>query len=405
MPRRYNLRNRVPERDSPPKNRDSEQEEVEEEEDESEDEIQSPQQQKRSSSGHRPESDDDIDSHPSDYNSSALSTTASDSFTFESGHSQAARHRGENVKKLYPCLPPQSDSPVSRRRDIHHRSSHSPPKNSSTGRLYGDRRHLEEWAETSQRKHRKRKAPESNQSTAWCGLPACLCVVAIVILLGVLVLNKLSGSTPRVEDKGNHFDTFSKKIDELKGNYPEQDERFWRTIKSCARHVFDSDEATYPAVLLMVGEKGNAAQAASLAQDVGQRFESTLSSRSSPDKAALLDLTVSPGKVGADKQKLLLDNWLKQVLNNTHTAIVLNHLEALSPEAALLLHGYCDGDNAPYKQAMLILGLYLDQPVANDKAAESALKKMWVSKLSEDKVAALLSRVANNIVLLRGPPK
>ena len=80
-------------------------------------------------------------------------------------------------------------------------------------------------------------------------------------------------------------------------------------------------------------------------------------------------------------------------------------MEALSPEAALLLHGYCDGDNAPYKQAMLILGLYLDQPVANDKAAESALKKMWVSKLSEDKVAALLSRVANNIVLLRGPPK
>ena len=236
--------------------------------------------------------------------------------------------------------------------------------------------------------------------------PYGVCVAGIILFGGYVIHNRIFDSRPlttKAED--SHFDTFAEKVDELKGKYAEQNERLWRVVKSCTRHVFDSQEVTYPAVLLMVSERGNAAQAAALAEDVGQRFESILSEQASLSKAASLNLTVLPGKVEANKQKLDLDNWLKQKLNDPHTAVILNHLEILSPEAALLLHDYCDNDNAPYKRVMLILGLYLEQPVDSPQAAELELKKMWMSKLSEDKVGALLSRVANNIALVTTLPK
>lgn len=232
-----------------------------------------------------------------------------------------------------------------------------------------------------------------------------MCIV-ILLVLCYLICNKVFVPRPHItKAKDSHFDMFAEKVDELKGKYAEQNKRFWRVVKSCTRHIFDSQEVTYPAVLLMVSERGNAAQAAALAEDVGQRFESILSEQASLSKAASLNLTVLPGKVEANKQKLDLDNWLKQKLNDSHTAVILHHLEILSPEAALLLHGYCDNDNAPYKRVMLILGLYLEQPVDSPQAAELELKKMWMSKLSEDKVGALLSRVANNIALVTTLPK
>lgn len=291
-------------------------------------------------------------------------------------------------------MPEPGGRPVSRRHDHHNRSPRLTAPRSSTRGSSGDWHYSEESA---------KKAPDNNNALSWT---SWVCVAGIILLLGYLIHNRIFDSRPlttKAED--SHFDTFSEKVDELKGKYTEQNERLWRVVKSCTRHVFDSQEVTYPAVLLMVSERGNAAQAAALAEDVGQRFESILSEQASLSKAASLNLTVLPGKVEANKQKLDLDNWLKQKLNDPHTAVILNHLEILSPEAALLLHDYCDNNNAPYKRVMLILGLYLEQPVDSPQAAELELKKMWMSKLSEDKVGALLSRVANNIALVTTLPK
>ena len=390
MSHQYTLRNRRSKQSNPPKYRESD----EEDEDESEEEVaQSPQQQNRRSAIDSDDQTDDGDSPVRDYNSSALSTTASDSFSFDSGHSPSARHQ-ENAGRLYPSLPEPGGRPVSRRHDHHNRSPRLTAPRSSTRGSSGDWHYSEESA---------KKAPDNDNASSW---PIWVCVAGIILFGAYVIHNRIFDSRPlttKAED--SHFDTFAEKVDELKGKYAEQNERLWRVVKSCTRHVFDSQEVTYPAVLLMVSERGNAAQAAALAEDVGQRFESILSEQASLSKAASLNLTVLPGKVEANKQKLDLDNWLKQKLNNSHTAVILNHLEILSPEAALLLHGYCDNDNAPYKRAMLILGLYLEQPVDSPQAAELALKKMWMSKLSEDKVGALLSRVANNIALVTTLPK
>lgn len=52
--------------------------------------------------------------------------------------------------------------------------------------------------------------------------------------------------------------------------------------------------------------------------------------------------------------KLILDDKLHQ-LQNSHVAVI-NNIEAIPGNASMILHGYCDNDNAPYKQVCLVKG-------------------------------------------------
>ncbi|KAK7094576.1 torsin-1A-interacting protein 1-like [Littorina saxatilis] len=375
----YNLRR------NPPKRSPYKEEEEEEEEDSEEEETRSPRQRGARNTSHRAQSDDSYISDR-DYNSSALSTTASESFDYHPGTSPSESSEGGKYKKLYPPLP--SGSPGGGER-----SPRSSPEVSSQ-RLSGVRRHSLE-SSSSQGKKDKEKVYSFWQ---W------FCVVAIVLLLVYLISNRLVSKTEQIsglQNKPVSFLEFLQKMDELKGKFPGQSERFWKVVTASAKHVLDSDrQSTYPAILLMVAKKSNAALAASIAQAVAEAFESTLRGQTSSHLAASLNLTTHPGKVKSDSQKLELDNWLREKLEHSHDAVVVNHLETLEPNAALLLHGYCDGDNAPYKNAMLILGLFVESAVDNSKAAEAVLRDLWTADLTEDKVGALLSRVANNVALV-----
>lgn len=52
--------------------------------------------------------------------------------------------------------------------------------------------------------------------------------------------------------------------------------------------------------------------------------------------------------------KQILDSKLQQ-LQTSHVAII-NGIESIPGNASLILHGYCDNDNAPYKQVYGVTG-------------------------------------------------
>ena len=54
-------------------------------------------------------------------------------------------------------------------------------------------------------------------------------------------------------------------------------------------------------------------------------------------------------RLKAKEIKVELDEALSG-LSESHTAVIHN-LESLASQAAMILHGYCDNENAPYKQA------------------------------------------------------
>jgi len=81
---------------------------------------------------------------------------------------------------------------------------------------------------------------------------------------------------------------------------------------------------------------------------------------------------------------------------------VIDHIEQLKSEAGLLMHGYSDGDNAPYKDAAMFLVLHtnLREMDESGRLTEEYLTKLWGGVLGVDEMPALLSRIANSVAAL-----
>ncbi|KAL8563066.1 hypothetical protein ACOMHN_033722 [Nucella lapillus] len=376
--RRYNFRSRT---QSSPRYKEVDEDEESEEEDsdvnkESEEEdCVSPNRHTNQNTSHRSARD------TSQSDASLLSSTASSSFSFQSASPRSA-------EKIYPDLPPKSSprySPEAKRRGIHPAVKAVPESRLSPPAA--KKRHIENT-------YFGKTAMEWIMSILWA-----MAFIAII----TMVKNRDSSGTVDSEVVSD-FGKFSKQVEGLREQFPGQSNRFWRTVRSSTLHVLNSSQSTYPAVLLMVGEKKHATYVSRIAEAIQREFESVRLRSRPPGKLQPLNLTSFVGRLNKNQQKLELDEWLKEKLDYNHrVAVVVNHLESLLPEAALLLHSYCDGDNAPYKDVMLIFGLFFDQPMDNERAAEQALAKSWTTPVMKDRVWALLSRVANNLVLVQGP--
>ncbi|XP_042878228.1 uncharacterized protein LOC122257188 isoform X2 [Penaeus japonicus] len=103
--------------------------------------------------------------------------------------------------------------------------------------------------------------------------------------------------------------------------------------------------------------------------------------------------------------KLILDDKLHQ-LQNSHVAVI-NNIEAIPGNASMILHGYCDNDNAPYKQSLIFLMLNIPINYATlqeeklDKLVDEYLLKLWGTQLQLKDVSALVARVASIPVLVQ----
>lgn len=103
--------------------------------------------------------------------------------------------------------------------------------------------------------------------------------------------------------------------------------------------------------------------------------------------------------------KQILDSKLQQ-LQTSHVAII-NGIESIPGNASLILHGYCDNDNAPYKQSLIFLILNLPMQYAAlqeeklDKVVDEYLHELWGTQLQVKDVSALVARVASMPMLVQ----
>lgn len=363
----------------------------------------SPRRPRNRNTSRRPDSSQSDTSH--------LSSVPSDSFSFHSGSSPSATGQSE---KLYPSLsrrnreqdrsPQRSPGPKRRLYPEVDSSPSSSPENGSP-----DRRQ-KKFSPTATKLRKSHLEPTYFGFTAkewkffFFMFIFALAMLAVISVF-VLVITSFKSRTASQADveKVSDFDKFSKQVQGLEQQFPSQTNRFWRVVKASARHLFIPELATYPAVLLMVGEKKHAAFTSSIAEAIQHEFESVKLHSPIQARRKPLNLTASVTKMDVDQQKLHLDEWLRKSLDHNQVAVVVNHLEVLLPESSLLIYAYCDSDNAPYKDVMLIFGLFFDYPVNTSQAAENAMRQLWMSDYMADKIGGVLSRVANNIALVNGP--
>ena len=224
--------------------------------------------------------------------------------------------------------------------------------------------------------------------------------VICIVLLGFAIaiafyLYPMSNEVVSDDKTPTTVDVFLDNFKQLKKSYPAQDARFWKVIGSQVKRVLSND-SMYPAVILL----GIPAGEASLGTCVTKKLVTTLNDIIRLDGEHYID-SVALDQASPAKAKLNLDENLKTIFAGSKGAII-DHVEKLPAKAALLLHGYCDGDNAPYKDVVLFLVLHtgLSRSDLNDKVVEKKLTDLWGSELGVDEMPALCSRIANNIVVL-----
>lgn len=243
-----------------------------------------------------------------------------------------------------------------------------------------------------------KESTSSDESTK----PSVFLIGLIIVVIGLIIfVLYMFGEQPKPDDSvESPFNRFVSHMTSLEKTFPNQNKRLWRTIKASTIHVLNDTQSVYPVVILMASPAWNAHLSRCIARKITSGFESAqamIPEESVMDIAQLRNL-------GPAMQKEKLDESLHLAFTSKkRKSFIIENLQLLHPEAALLLHGYCDNDNAPHKDVMMVMLLHIDEKDVNDvsgSSVEGYLDELWSRGLETDKVKALLSRVANNIVIV-----
>jgi len=105
----------------------------------------------------------------------------------------------------------------------------------------------------------------------------------------------------------------------------------------------------------------------------------------------------------AGEFKLNLHGALEAQLRRGSKVAVIDNLQMTPGGAIDLFHGYCDNENAPYLEATFVLTLHVNDVVIdepNDVIVEDFLDRVWGQDVEKENLAALYSRIANNIAFV-----
>jgi hypothetical protein len=224
------------------------------------------------------------------------------------------------------------------------------------------------------------------------------CIVIGLSLYIMYFIDTHSLSQKSTEETTDFYALFRPKFDELRYKFPTQSERFWRIIGSPVRRIFKTVEnSEAPATLLLGVPFNGKITARCLSRKLIENINSVYSNRAQ----FYIDVNdiLQPSLAGT---KLELDKHLQTVLSSGK-GVVLDHLEKLPPESALLLHGYCDGSYAPFKMSVIVLIFYTNTNFEslNDRTFEDHLTDLWEKGLGPDEMPALRARIANSVAIVK----
>lgn len=233
-----------------------------------------------------------------------------------------------------------------------------------------------------------------------CSSVGLLLGFAIVCLLVAICI-----SPPEREMKGD-FDlvkVFGNGVDQLQLSFTNQTARFWKILKNRGLAHLRNNNPSQPLVFLLAApppaHKWVDCLATKLAEMLDPRHKRNLARIDGADEKGY----------PADKIKKKMDVYLKKKFLDDHRVAVIHHLELLPPPSPLLFYSYCDDQNAPHKHVAIIFTVHIPvepnlslSPKEAEGTVEKYLSKQVWLRDDMDAVAALLSRIADTVVLMNG---
>ncbi|XP_054770248.2 torsin-1A-interacting protein 2-like [Lytechinus pictus] len=195
-------------------------------------------------------------------------------------------------------------------------------------------------------------------------------------------------------------------LEHLTAKYANLDNSFWDVIAGASWGHIQGD-ATFkrPVVLLLVGQP-KSANLDVIANDVARLYSNVFSM--TDDSTMYIDGGWQAMKE-ADQAKLDMDNHLKNGFSNGKKVVLIRQFDKLPPCSIMLFHSYCDNENAPHKDAVIIFTVELETTVSStaqgiEELVQEHLGNIWAQckeELLQDKIMAMHSRVSNNIAFVK----
>ena len=212
-------------------------------------------------------------------------------------------------------------------------------------------------------------------------------IVAVAVVLGFLYVRGPAKILPPREPS---IDDLRIRVEALKQKFPSQDGQVWKRLVAATSRQFTTDTVTMPSVSVIVSREGGEKTVGCLSRE----FAKTVS-----DVFAASPPLIVPARL-VNRRKLELDETLIKSFKDGVKVAVFPHLEQFDKDTLLLMHSYCDDQDANYKNVILLFEAHVPARV-QDHQIETFIESTWEREVDGDEAGALVSRVLRNVVVIK----
>ena len=266
--------------------------------------------------------------------------------------------------------------------------------------------HKEHWTDSGTAQSKPTCTKDLGTQSESAGLGSMVSSVGILLALAAVCIATAIYIAPPETDMKSDFDlvkVFGNGVDRLQFSFTNQTERFWKILKNRGLAHLRNKDPLQPLVFLLAAPPPAHGWVDCLATKLAEKL----------DPRHKRNLAIIDGKKQKtnppDETKKTMDIFLKEKFQEGHRVALIHHLELLPPPSPLLFYSYCDDQNAPHKHVAIIFTVHMPLEPSSSlspKEAEGSLEKylsdeVW-AKDEKDAIAALLSRIADTVVLMNG---
>lgn len=217
-----------------------------------------------------------------------------------------------------------------------------------------------------------------------------ICILSVVLAAGFSLGKKSKIETETLID-------LNKIINDLQKKFEDQHLITYRILRNALKKVINAmHKPAAPAIFTVIANKGAAKRASEFSQYLARSL--------APERFVLID-EPSYWLGDPDNLKLKIDDKINSTVDQDHLGVVVvDNLQNIPHQAAMLFHGYCDHELAPYKRAVFLfiapLNKSLEKDVSSrnmDIVATKELRKIWEEATSDD-IDSLIVRMTVNVI-------
>lgn len=230
---------------------------------------------------------------------------------------------------------------------------------------------------------------------------ALICAVCLVFVILSLYQPATSLRLSTAHSKSDITpEIFLQAFKRIRQSFHVQTSGFWGIIRAAIKPIVLQENPDQPAVFVLVVPSDTRETASCFIR----LFSNTVTSLFQA-KVPVEFFTDAVSGLPPERVKRLLDDQLRDGLASGSRIAVVHHLEKLHAESAMMLHAYCDNENAPFRRAIFILTLFVDENsleiTETEAFVEERLRVLWGDTLGTNKFYPLISRIAHSIAFMR----